>query len=111
MIYVRVIELKFPSISSMLTKGMLMLTIHIQTSKSAQFRSPPVSISCSYLYLPVHLHNLVSFHVWLVSINFNHMTCLSLPFLNTVYEDDVTAFEDIEDRRCACIMASGDMQY
>ena len=32
---------------------------------------------------------------------FNHMTCLSLPFLNTVYED-------IEDRRCACIMASGD---
>ena len=25
-----------------------------------------------------------------------------------MYEDDVTAFEDIEDRRCACIMASGD---
>merc|ERR1711865_264272 len=44
----RVIELKFPSISSMLTKGML--PIHIQTSKSAQFRSPPVSISCSSIF-------------------------------------------------------------
>ena len=101
----RVIELKFPSISSMLTKGML--PIHIQTSKSAQFRSPPVSISCSSIFASAFTQP--GEFPCLVGIDqFNHMTCLSLPFLNTVYEDDVTAFEDIEDRRCACIMASGD---
>ena len=102
---VRVLQLKFPPISQLLSSGMQPMNIDL--IKSAKLNSAPVSISCASIFAS-HYKNPGEYPALVGIDNFNHLTCLSLPMLNPVYEQDITSFENIEDIRCRCIMASGD---
>lgn len=83
--------------------------IAIVPSVKTKLFSAPESISCASIYASNTPVPDGEYPALVCIDNFNHMTCLSLPKLGNVYEEDIVCFEDVENRRCACIMASGDV--
>ncbi len=103
---VRIYQMKLPPLKSMLAKGMVPMNIGIRAQ--TMLSSPPVTIAVASVFgrkcpKPQEYPSLVSID------NMNQLSALSLPFLEQVYQADITAFEDIEYPRCMSIMASGDV--
>jgi hypothetical protein len=85
---VKILELKFDSLSSLQASGLKPMTI--TPSVETRLLSAPESISCASIY-GSNTQVPDGEYPSLVCIdNFNHLTCLSLPKLGKVYEEDIT---------------------
>ena len=85
---VRILELNFESLSSLQASGLKPKSI--AASIETRLLSAPESISCASIFASNTAVADGEYPALVCIDNFNHMTCLSLPKLGNVYEEDIT---------------------